>query len=263
MRVKLIVAYDGTNYHGYQSQTNGVAVQDVLEDAIEHLFGQRIRTMGASRTDAGVHALGNVACFDVESRIDPTKIAFALNARLPEDIRIMDSCEVPETFHPRFQDTVKTYEYHVINRKFPDPLARNTEMHYYYPLDADKMNAAAGMLVGEHDFASFADGSGFSKGALAWFIGPRYKDRPYLETISPRTFIGSYSGPLFVSTCTNDFIRSQALLVKSDCDSLGRKIDFIDIEAQDRRVGHVHARHGRRYTNESKTLHTRKYSGFA
>ena len=72
MRVKLTVAYDGTNYHGYQSQTNGVAVQDVLEDAIEHLFGERIRTMGASRTDAGVHALGNVACFDVESRIDPT-----------------------------------------------------------------------------------------------------------------------------------------------------------------------------------------------
>jgi acetyl esterase/lipase len=91
-----------------------------------------------------------------------------------------------------------------------------------------------------YDFASFAEGSGFSKGALAWFIGPRYKDRPYLETISPRTFICSYSGPLFVSTCTNDFIRSQALLVKSDCDSLGRKIDFIDIEAQDRRVGHVH-----------------------
>ena len=161
MRVKLTVAYDGTNYHGYQSQVNGAAVQDVLEDAIEHLFGERIRTMGASRTDAGVHALGNVVCFDVESRIDPTKIAFALNARLPEDIRIMDSCKVPESFHPRFQDTVKTYEYHVINRKFPDPLARNTEMHYYYPLDADRMNTAAGMLVGEHDFASFA-ASGFS-----------------------------------------------------------------------------------------------------
>lgn len=161
MRVKLIVAYDGTNYHGYQSQVNGVAVQDVLEGAIEQLFGRRIRTMGASRTDAGVHALGNVACFDVDSRIDPTKIAFALNSRLPDDIRIMDSCEVPESFHPRFQDTVKTYQYHVINRKFPDPLTRNTEMHYYYPLDAEKMDAAAKMLIGEHDFASFA-ASGFS-----------------------------------------------------------------------------------------------------
>ncbi len=156
MRVKLTVAYDGTNYHGYQSQVNGVAVQDVLEDAIEHLFGERIRTMGASRTDAGVHALGNVACFDVESRIDPTKIAFALNARLPEDIRIMDSRKVPADFHPRFTETVKTYQYHVINRKFPDPLTRNTEMHYYYPLDAEKMDLAAKCLIGEHDFASFA-----------------------------------------------------------------------------------------------------------
>lgn len=91
-----------------------------------------------------------------------------------------------------------------------------------------------------YDFASFAEGSRFSKSALAWFIGPRYKERPYLETLSPRTFIGRYSGPLFVSTCTHDFIRSQALLVKSDCDSLGRKVDFIDIESQDRRVGHVH-----------------------
>ncbi len=91
-----------------------------------------------------------------------------------------------------------------------------------------------------YDFASFAEGSGFSKSALAWFIGPRYKDRQYLETLSPRSFIDSYSGPLFVSTCTHDFIRSQALLIKSDCDSLGRTVDFIDIESEDRRVGHVH-----------------------
>lgn len=91
-----------------------------------------------------------------------------------------------------------------------------------------------------YDFASFAESDGFSKSALAWFIGPRYNDRQYLETLSPRTFIGSYSGPLFVSTCTHDFIRSQSMLIKSDCDSLGRKIDLIDIESEDRRVGHVH-----------------------
>ena len=91
-----------------------------------------------------------------------------------------------------------------------------------------------------YDFASFAEGNGFSRSALAWFIGPRYKDRQYLETLSPRTFIGRYSGPLFVSTCTHDFIRSQAMLIMSDCDSLGRKVDFIDIESEDRRVGHVH-----------------------
>ncbi|MGX8728572.1 MAG: tRNA pseudouridine synthase A, partial [Lachnospiraceae bacterium] len=95
MRVKLILAYDGTNYQGYQSQVNGPTVQDALEDAIEALLGKRIRTMGASRTDTGVHALGNVACFDTDSRIPADKMSFALNARLPEDIRVLESREVP------------------------------------------------------------------------------------------------------------------------------------------------------------------------
>ncbi len=161
MRIKLIVAYDGTNYNGYQSQVNGIAVQDVLEKAIADLFGEKIRTLGASRTDTGVHAEGNVAVFDVESRIEPSRIAFALNARLPQDIRILDSARVPDDFHPRFQRTIKTYQYHVLNRKFPDPLSRNTEMHYYYDLDEVAMNEACRILIGEHDFASFA-ASGYS-----------------------------------------------------------------------------------------------------
>lgn len=91
-----------------------------------------------------------------------------------------------------------------------------------------------------YDFASFANAKGFSKDAIAWFVGPRYQDRQWLESVSPRTYIGSYAGPLFVSTCTHDFIRSQALLIKSDCDALGRKIDFLDIESDDKKVGHVH-----------------------
>ena len=161
MRIKLIAAYDGTNYNGYQSQVNGIAVQDVLEKAIADLFGQPIRTLGASRTDTGVHAEGNVAVFDVDSRIEPSRIAFALNARLPQDIRILDSARVPDDFHPRFQRTIKTYQYHILNRKFPDPLRRNTEMHYYYELDEHAMHKAAQMLIGEHDFASFA-AAGFS-----------------------------------------------------------------------------------------------------
>ncbi len=161
MRIKLTVAYDGTNYHGYQSQVNGTAVQDVLEKALEELFGEPVRTMGASRTDAGVHALGNVAVFDRETRIAPSKIAFALNARLPGDIRIMDSCRVTDDFHPRFQSTVKTYEYRMRNCRFPNPLTRSIETHVYYPLDAEKMNEAAKRIIGEHDFASFA-ASGFS-----------------------------------------------------------------------------------------------------
>ena len=161
MRIKLIIAYDGTNYHGFQSQVNGIAIQDVIESALADLFCEPLRIKSASRTDTGVHAEGNVAVFDVETRIAPSKIALALNARLPEDIRIVDSEEVPGDFHPRFQETVKTYEYRILNRKFPDPMMRNLENHIYYPLDAVKMDRAAQYLVGEHDFASFCS-SGYS-----------------------------------------------------------------------------------------------------
>ncbi len=155
MRIKLTIAYDGTNYHGFQSQTNGVAVQDVVNDAISDLFGKPAKTIGASRTDAGVHAEGNVAVFDIETRIAPSKIAFALNARLPEDIRITKSAQVPDDWHPRYQKTVKTYSYHILNRTHPDPLTRHLEMHVYYPLDEKKMDQAAKYLIGEHDFQSF------------------------------------------------------------------------------------------------------------
>jgi len=155
MRIKLTVAYDGTQYVGYQSQTNGIAIQDVLEEAVSELFGRPIRTMSASRTDTGVHALGNVACFDVETRIEPSKIAFALNARLPEDIRVVKSERVSDDFHPRFQRTIKTYVYTILNRTHPDPMRRNLEWHIYGPLDDRKMDAAAGALLGEHDFNSF------------------------------------------------------------------------------------------------------------
>lgn len=155
MRIKLVIAYDGTGYHGFQCQTNGVAVQDVVNEALSDLFGCPVRTIGASRTDAGVHAEGNVAAFDIGTRIAPSKIAFALNARLPEDIRITESTQVPDDWHPRYQKTVKTYSYHILNRAHPDPLTRHLEMHVYYPLDEVKMDQAAKYLIGEHDFSSF------------------------------------------------------------------------------------------------------------
>ncbi len=160
MRIRLRIAYDGTEYSGFQCQVNGVAIQDVVNRALSDLFRMPVRTIGASRTDAGVHAEGNVAVFDIETRIHPSKIAFALNARLPEDIRITESEQVPDGWHPRYRNTVKTYEYRIMNRIHPDPLTRRTELHYYYKLNDEDMNRAAGMIVGEHDFASFcASGS--------------------------------------------------------------------------------------------------------
>lgn len=123
-RIKLIVAYDGTNYCGWQVQPNGITVQEVLNQALSDLFAKKTACIGASRTDAGVHALGNVAVFDTDARMPADRIAFALNTRLPADIRIQGSSEVPPDFHPRFTATVKTYEYRILNRTFADPTRR-------------------------------------------------------------------------------------------------------------------------------------------
>ena len=155
-RVKLTVAYDGTNYCGWQVQPNGLAVQEVLNRCLSEFLGTKTEVIGASRTDAGVHALGNVAVFDTEARMPAEKFSYALNTRLPQDIRIQDSCQVPEDFHPRFQETIKTYEYKIYNRQFPDPTKRLYTYFYYYPLDVQKMQQGAGYLIGEHDFKSFS-----------------------------------------------------------------------------------------------------------
>ena len=154
-RVKLTVAYDGTNYHGWQVQPNGNTIEAELNRHLSELLGEEIRVTGASRTDAGVHALGNVAVFDTSARMPAEKISYAMNTRLPEDIRIQESCEVAPDFHPRFCRTVKTYEYRILNRKFPDPTKRLYSYFYYYPLDVEKMKTAAAYLIGEHDFQSF------------------------------------------------------------------------------------------------------------
>lgn len=154
-RVKLVVAYDGTNYHGWQVQDNGITIEEVLNRTISELVQEDIKVIGASRTDAGVHACGNVAVFDTESRIPGDKFSFALNQQLPEDIRIQESCEVDADFHPRYADTVKTYEYNILNRRFELPTKRLYAAFCYYPMDIERMNQAAAYLVGEHDFKSF------------------------------------------------------------------------------------------------------------
>lgn len=155
-RVKLTVAYDGTNYCGWQVQPNGLAVQEVLNQTLSDLLGEKISTIGASRTDAGVHALGNVAVFDTESRMPADRISYAMNTRLPADIKIRESREVSPDFHPRFQQTIKTYEYKIYNNRFPDPTKRLYTHFHYYPLDVEKMQEGAEYLIGEHDFKSFS-----------------------------------------------------------------------------------------------------------
>ena len=147
-RVKLIVAYDGTNYCGWQIQPNGITIEQVLNEQLSRFFKEDIKVTGASRTDAGVHSLGNVCIFDTDTRMPAEKISYAINQSLPEDIVVVDSCEVDREFHPRFSKSRKTYEYRILN-------ARLDTYFYHYPLDVEKMRRAASYLIGEHDFASF------------------------------------------------------------------------------------------------------------
>ena len=155
MRILLKVSYDGTAYSGWQLQPNAITIEGVLNDALKELTGEDIQVTGASRTDAGVHSLGNVCVFDTQSRIPPDKYCYALNNHLPEDIRVISSEEVSDTFHPRHTDSVKTYEYKIWNDKIPSPILRNYTYFTYRNIDLDKMRRAAAMLVGEHDFGAF------------------------------------------------------------------------------------------------------------
>lgn len=151
----ITIAYDGTEYVGWQMQPNGVAVEQVINKALSELLKEDIIIAGASRTDSGVHADGNVAVFDTETRIPADKICFALNQRLPKDIVCTSSCEVNPDFHPRHADCTKTYEYRIYNAVHPDPLKRRYSYFVYVPLDIEAMRKAAEYLKGEHDFASF------------------------------------------------------------------------------------------------------------
>ena len=154
-RIKLTVAYDGTGYCGWQLQPNGVTIEEVLNRTLSELLKEQVSVIGASRTDSGVHALGNVAVFDTENRIPGEKICYAVNQKLPEDIRVLASKEVPPDWHPRKQNCIKTYEYKILNCRISVPTRRLYAHFCYYRLDLEKMRKAASYLVGEHDFASF------------------------------------------------------------------------------------------------------------
>lgn len=154
-RIKLIVAYDGTEYSGWQIQPEAPTIEMYLDKAIHELTGENVHVTGASRTDAGVHAYGNVAVFDTESTIPGDRFTFALNRFLPDSIAIQDSWEVSSDFHPRHCNTRKTYEYRILNTAVPLPQKRNFTWHVAGSIDIEKMKEAAAYIVGEHDFKSF------------------------------------------------------------------------------------------------------------
>lgn len=154
-RIILRLAYDGTDYHGYQYQNNSVTIEGEVSKAISMLTGESIELIGGSRTDAGVHSIDNVAVFDTESRIPGEKFAYAINQRLPEDIRILESDEVDLDFHPRHCDSIKTYEYRIYRANIENPIKSRYYHFTYSKLDVERMKLAARELEGEYDFSSF------------------------------------------------------------------------------------------------------------
>jgi tRNA pseudouridine38-40 synthase len=153
---KLTVAYDGTNYFGWQAQADKATVQVTLEAAVERITGEKVRLNASGRTDTGVHALGQVACFQAETNLDPAALQKALNAVLPDDIAVLDVREVPADFHPRYSAKRKRYRYLIYDGAVRDVFARRWSWHYKLGrLDAEAMQRAALPLVGKHDFTSF------------------------------------------------------------------------------------------------------------
>jgi len=167
-RIRITVSYDGTNYYGWQVQPGFATIQGILECVLSEIEGSEVAVHGSGRTDAGVHALAQVAAFGLLNPLPLPNLKKAMNRLLPQDIRVLEAAEVPAGFHPRFDAQAKTYEYRMLRAELCPPFERNYVHHYPYPLDEARMIAAARQLEGEHDFSAFAaadpaDGLGRSK----------------------------------------------------------------------------------------------------
>ncbi len=158
--IKLTLAYDGAKFHGWQMQPGIPTIQGALADAVQKITQERSAIHGASRTDTGVHALGQVASFKTRSGLSAAELQRALNALLPPEIRIVAAEEMGPEFHARWQSLEKTYHYRIFRGAVLPPFEYRRMLHYPYPLDEEAMSAAAKHFVGEHDFSSFAASSG-------------------------------------------------------------------------------------------------------
>ena len=206
-RVLLRVAYDGTNYHGWQVQPGAVTIEQVLNEKLTELLGEPIEVIGASRTDSGVHAMGNVAVFDTEHRMPADKICFALNQRLPEDIRIQSSMEVEPDWHPRKHHCIKTYEYKILNRKMEVPSLRLYTHFCHFDLDLDQMRQAAKLLTGEHDYKSFCN------------VRTQVKDT--VRTIYEISLSRTEDGMITIRICGNGFLYNMVRIIAGTLISVG------------------------------------------
>jgi tRNA pseudouridine38-40 synthase len=161
MNVKLKLQYDGSEYHGWQIQPNGITIQETLINAVEKVTRERVNIIGCGRTDAGVHALNYVCNFKTNSQIPVERIPYALNTYLPNDIRVFDAEAADDSFHAKNSASKKRYVYKILNSEFNDAFLSKYAWHYKYPLKLEDMQTAAKAFLGEHDFIGFAS-SGFT-----------------------------------------------------------------------------------------------------
>lgn len=153
--IRLVLAFDGTAYHGWQIQADRPTIQGIIRNAIAKISGEDVKLTGSGRTDAGTHARRLVANFHTRSRMDPPSWVRALNSKLPRDIRILSAARVPPDFHARRSACSKTYRYQIYRGRVLPPHLSREHYHYPYPIDVPLMQKAAGRFIGEHDFASF------------------------------------------------------------------------------------------------------------
>ena len=155
-RIRIQLAYDGTDFHGWQVQPGLLTIQGTLESVVGEIEGRPVHVAGSGRTDAGVHALAQVAAFSIENPIPLPNLRKAMNRLLPASIRVLSTAEAAPDFHPRFQALAKTYEYRIVRAEVCPPWEWRYVHHHPYPLDLDRIQSCAPVLEGEHDFSAFA-----------------------------------------------------------------------------------------------------------
>jgi tRNA pseudouridine38-40 synthase len=192
--LRLTIQYDGTEYVGWQRQDTGISIQGLLEDALERIEGHAVTVHGAGRTDAGVHALGQVAHVHLDATHDAGTLTRALNATLPPDVRVLETVDAEPDFHARFNASGKVYEYRILNAPIVSPFAHRYVWHFAAPLDLGAMRQASAALVGRRDFASF-QGAGSAVAStertitrLEWHDGGGY-DHPITMRIEGDGFL--------------------------------------------------------------------------
>ena len=214
---RITVAYDGTDYVGWQRQASGASIQGLLEEALRALSDDAVTVIGAGRTDAGVHALGQVAAFSLSRTIAPDVVVRALNARLPDTVRVVSADEAPADFNPRFAARSKTYRYRIWNGDVVSPFERRYTWHVPGTLEVDAMQTAARLLEGRHDFAAFqASGSDTAR-----------TERTVYESAIGRSAIGDHSAIgdslLFTYTVAGDgFLRHMVRAIVGTLVEIGR-----------------------------------------